>query len=118
VREKQNMEEKMDDEKKLVSRAFEVFLKDAPQHAAAWNSLVQDDLSKANSLDTKTTALAYLAVLAALGLESGIPFHMHTAKNAGASRDEVISAILVGLTAAGHGVTRSLPKAVAAYDDE
>jgi alkylhydroperoxidase/carboxymuconolactone decarboxylase family protein YurZ len=111
------MEEKMDDEKKLVSRAFEVFLKDAPQHAAAWNSLVQD-LSKANSLDTKTTALAYLAVLAALGLESGIPFHVHTAKNAGASRDEVISAILVGLTAAGHGVTRSLPKAVAAYDDE
>ncbi len=107
----------MNDEKKLVSKAFEVFMKDAPQHAAAWNSLVQD-LSKANTLDSKTTALVYLAVLAVLGLESGIPFHVQAAKNAGASRDEVISAILVGLPAAGHGVIRSLPKVVTAYDEE
>ncbi len=107
----------MNDEKKLVSKAFEVFMKAAPQHAAAWNSLVQD-LSKANTLDSKTTALVYLAVLAVLGLESGIPFHVQAAKNAGASRDEVISAILVGLPAAGHGVIRSLPKVVTAYDEE
>ena len=107
----------MKDENKLISQAFEVFIKEAPQHAAAWNSLVQD-LSKANSLDSKTSALTYLAVLAALGFESGIPFHVKAAKYAGASRDEVISAILIGLPAAGHGVTRSLPRAVAAFDEE
>ena len=75
-------------------------------------------LSKASALDKKTAALAYLAVLAALELESGIPFHVQTAKQAGASREEVISAILVGLPAAGHRVTQLLPAAIAAFDTE
>ena len=37
-------------------------------------------------------------------------------KDAGASREEVISAILVGLPAAGQRVTQVLPGAIAAYD--
>lgn len=73
-------------------------------------------LDRASALDKRTQALAYLAVLAALGRESGIPFHVGVAREAGASREEVISAILVGLPAAGHGVTQVLPTAVAAYD--
>ena len=55
-------------------------------------------------------------MLAAVGLESGVPFHVGLAKQAGASREEVISAILVGLPAAGAVVTRCLPAAVEAYD--
>src|SRR6185295_18011452 len=47
----------------------------------------------------------------ALRLDSGVPFHVKLAKQAGASRDEVISALLVGLPAAGNGVTQSLPAA-------
>jgi alkylhydroperoxidase/carboxymuconolactone decarboxylase family protein YurZ len=62
--------------------------------------------------------LAYLAVLAALRIESGVPFHVKSAKQAGASREEIISAILVGLPAAGHVVTQVLPAAVAAYEDD
>ena len=58
-------------------------------------------LGEASSLDRKTSALAYLAVLAALRLDSGVPFHVKLAKQAGASRDEVISALLMGLPAAG-----------------
>jgi alkylhydroperoxidase/carboxymuconolactone decarboxylase family protein YurZ len=73
-------------------------------------------LASASALDKKTSALAYLAVLAALRLESGVPFHVQMAKNLGASRREVISAILVGLPAAGHSVTQVLPSALAAYD--
>jgi alkylhydroperoxidase/carboxymuconolactone decarboxylase family protein YurZ len=107
----------MSEERKLISKAFEIFMNDAPQYASAWSSLVQE-LSSANALDPKTAALAYLAVLAALGLDSGVPFHVRSAKNTGASREEVISAILVGLPAAGHGVTRSLPTAVEAFDGE
>jgi alkylhydroperoxidase/carboxymuconolactone decarboxylase family protein YurZ len=101
----------------LISNAFKVFAQDAPEHAAAWNGLVQK-LAAANTLDQKTSALAYLAVLAALGLESGIPFHVHSARSAGATREEVISAVLIGLPAAGHSVTRVLPQTVAAYDSE
>jgi len=68
------------------------------------------------SVYRKTSALTYLAVLAVLRLESGILFHVQAAKQLGASREEVISAILVGLPAAGHGITQVLPAAIAAYD--
>jgi alkylhydroperoxidase/carboxymuconolactone decarboxylase family protein YurZ len=50
-------------------------------------------------------------------MTSGIPFHVLGAKRAGASRQEVIGAILVGLPAAGHGVTQALPDALAVYDE-
>ena len=55
-------------------------------------------------------------MLAALRLDSGVAFHTKLAKQAGASRDEVISAVLVGLPAAGNGITQSLPAAIEAYD--
>jgi len=100
---------------KTVSDSFQTFMTEAPQHAQAWISAVQG-LDGASALDKKTEELAYLAVLAALRLESGIPFHVQSAKQSGASRAEVISAILVGLPAAGNGVTQVLPTAIAAYD--
>ena len=99
----------------LISNAFQTFMKEAPQHAQAWGTMTQG-LGGASALDKKTSALAYLAVLAALRLESGIPFHVQAAKAAGATRDEVISAVLVGLPAAGHAVTQVLPVAIAAFD--
>lgn len=98
-----------------ISNAFQTFLREAPQHARAWSGMVQG-LGAASALDPKTAALAYLAVLAALRLESGIPFHVQAAKTSGATRDEVIGAVLVGLPAAGHAVTQVLPAAIAAYD--
>ena len=91
-----------------VSVAFQAFMREAPDHAQAWGNMVHG-LAKASALDAKTTALAYLAVLAALRLESGVPFHVQAARRAGATREEVISAILVGLPAAGLGVTQALP---------
>jgi alkylhydroperoxidase/carboxymuconolactone decarboxylase family protein YurZ len=105
----------MSKQKSLVSQAFQTFLTEAPEQAKAWGALVQA-LGQASALDTKTSALAYLAVLAALERPSGIPFHVQAAKTAGASRQEVISAILVGLPAAGHVVTQALPPAIEAYD--
>jgi len=105
----------MSQQPSLVSNAFMTFMQEAPQHVQAWGSMVQG-LGNASALDKKTAALAYLAVLAALRLESGVPFHVQSAKQAGATREEVISAILIGLPAAGHGVTQVLPTALAAYD--
>jgi alkylhydroperoxidase/carboxymuconolactone decarboxylase family protein YurZ len=99
----------------LMSDAFQVFMREAPQHAQAWMNAVQN-LGNVSALDKKTESLAYLAVLAVLRLESGVPFHVTLAKEAGASREEVISAILVGLPAAGNVVTRALPIAIRAYD--
>jgi len=98
-----------------LSNAFQTFLNEAPQQAGAWLEMVQG-LDKASALDKKTEELAYLAVLAAVKMESGIPFHVQSAKKAGASREEVISAILVGLPASGHKVIQVLPAAIDAYD--
>lgn len=95
-----------------VSPAFELFLQAAPDVARAWMGCVQA-LGQANALEPKTRHLAYLAVLAAVRLESGVPFHVQLAKQAGATRAEVISAILIGLPAAGNAVTQSLPAALA-----
>jgi len=107
----------MVDSQKLISNAFMTFMSEAPEQAKAWSEMVQG-LAKASALDEKTQSLAYLAVLAVLRLESGIPFHVKVAKEVGASREEVISSILVGLPAAGHRVTQVLSAALAAFDAE
>jgi alkylhydroperoxidase/carboxymuconolactone decarboxylase family protein YurZ len=105
----------MTDRQPTVSNAFQTFMTQAPRHAQAWMAAVQG-LDTASALDRKTGELAYLAVLAALRMESGISFHVLSAKQAGASREEIISAILVGLPATGHAVTQVLPVALTAYD--
>jgi len=99
-----------------ISQSFMSFAQNAGGHHKAWMEAVQK-LGEASKLDPKTAALAYIAVLAVMRLESGLPFHVKHAKILGASRDEVISAILIGLPAAGNVVTMSMPAAVQAYDE-
>jgi alkylhydroperoxidase/carboxymuconolactone decarboxylase family protein YurZ len=104
-------------EKSLMSNAFQIFIKEAPDQQKVWMETVQK-LGGASKLDAKTEALSYLAVLAALRLESGLPFHVKHAKSLGATREEIISAILVGLPAAGNVVIQALPIALQAFDSE
>ena len=106
----------MSDRLSRVSQAFVAFNEEATSHARAWMAVVKG-LDEASALDKKTEELAYLAVLAAMRMESGVPFHVASAKQAGATREEVIGAVLVGLPAAGQGVISSLPAALAAYDE-
>ncbi len=73
-------------------------------------------LAESSALDARTEELAYLAVLAATGMESGVPFHAKAAAEAGASREEIISAVLCGLPAVGQRVISSLPAAIDAVD--
>lgn len=100
-----------------LSPAFQAFLAQAPAHADAWMGAVKG-LDAACALDHKTKHLACVAVLAALGLTDGVPFHVGLAKQAGAKRAEIVSAVLVGLPAAGNGVIHALPAALAAFDAE
>lgn len=98
-----------------VSDAFQKFLKESPEYSGPWMEMVAK-LDAANRLDDKTKTLAYLSVLAASGLLSGIPFHVQHAKSLGAGRDEIAGAVLVGLPAVGHKVIQALPTAMNAYD--
>lgn len=99
-----------------VSKAFALFMHEAPAHAEAWLQAARG-LDAASALDGKTEELAYVAVLAATGNTSGVPFHVRAAKAHGASRQEVVSAVLVGLPAAGAAVIGALPAALEAYDE-
>jgi len=99
-----------------VSNAFQLFIKEAPAHQAAWLEAVQK-LGAASALDARTEELVYIGILAAMRMESGLPFHVAHAKSLGASRGEIISAILAGLPAVGNAVIQALPVALCAYDE-
>ena len=100
-----------------ISKAFSTLLQEAPAHAKAWMETAKA-LDEASALDKKTGELAYIAVLAATGNLSGIPWHVLSAKSHGASREEVLSAVLVGLPAIGAVVIGALPAALDAYDGD
>lgn len=101
---------------KQVSDAFMCFMKEAPEQAQAWMEVVKK-LDGASTLDSKTEEIAYIAVLAAVGLLSGLPFHVKHAKELGATREEIKSAVLLSLPAVGNKVLAALPIALEAYDD-
>jgi hypothetical protein len=58
----------MSNQSSPVSTAFQTFMKEAPQYAQAWGTMIQG-LANASAPDQKTAALAYLTVLGALRLE-------------------------------------------------
>lgn len=100
-----------------VSNAFLTFMKEAPEQSKAWMKTVQK-LDSSSALDSKTGELAYIAVMAANRLETGLPFHVKHAKELGAAREEIISAVLIGLPSVGNLVIQALPIALDAYDND
>jgi 4-carboxymuconolactone decarboxylase len=75
----------MADQKPSVSNSFQSFLTNAPKHSEAWMTAVQK-LDNASVLDKKNEELAYPSVLAAMRLDSGVPFQIQMAKKPGAFR--------------------------------
>jgi hypothetical protein len=81
-------------EQPQVSTSFQAFMQQAA-FSGPWLEMVEG-LAAASALDPKTRELAYLAVLAALRMDSGLPFHVQQAKRHGASNRERRRAILRG----------------------
>ena len=91
---------------------MEVFQREAPEVAAAFNSLVMA-LVASKGLDAKTKQLIYIAMKASAGDESAVSAHVPMAIAAGATREEVVDAILMTLTVSGiRGVVTCLPAAL------
>lgn len=105
------------DKKLPLSNAFQTFIQEAPEHQKIWMETVQK-LASVSKLDAKTEELAYLAVLASARLDGGLPFHVKHAKSLGATREEIIGAVLVGLPAVGNIVIQALPIALEAFDND
>lgn len=95
---------------------MEVFQKEAPEVARAFNSLIEAMVSS-RGLDGKTKQLIYIAMKASMGDERAVMAHLPMAMECGATREEVRDAILMTLTVSGvRGVVSCLPGAMAFFD--
>lgn len=98
-----------------MGNGFKAFLKEAGMSAKAYMDMTMKN-AESSSLDEKTQELAYIAVLAATGKGGGLPFHVAHAKELGATREEVKSAVLVGLPTVGMTVIEVFDIALNSYD--
>jgi len=100
----------------MATSTMEIFSSEAPEVAAAFNNLIMT-VVKRPALDAKTKQLIYIAMKAAMGDDTAVKAHIPMAKAAGATRDEVIDAILMTVTVAGiRGIAHCLPDAVAQFE--
>ncbi|MCU0630142.1 MAG: carboxymuconolactone decarboxylase family protein [Methanoregulaceae archaeon] len=96
---------------------MEIFQNEAPEVAKAFNGLIMS-LVSTRGLDLKTKQLIYIAMKASLGDEIAVKAHIPMAKQAGATKEEVVDAILMTLTVSGiRGVATCLPAAVKEFSD-
>lgn len=95
---------------------LEVFQKEAPEVAEAFDNLVEA-LKNTKGLDAKTKQLVYLGIKSALGDTTAIFFHVIMAKELGATREEIRDTILITLSVCGlKGVSSCLGLALDTYD--
>lgn len=96
----------------MQQNPMDLFQKEAPDVATAFNDLIMSLVSR-KGLDGKTKQLIYIAMKAAMGDDMAVKAHIPMAKAAGATRDEVVDAILMTLTVSGiRGVVHCLPEAI------
>lgn len=95
---------------------LEVFQKEAPEVAKAFDGLIEA-LKSTSGLDAKTKQLVYIGIKSAMGDNNAVYFHVIMAKKLGATRDEIRDTILITLSVCGlKGVVSCLPTALEAYD--
>ena len=100
----------------MQKNPLEVFQSEAPEVAKAFDGLIQS-LVATKGLDQKTKQLIYIAMKASVGDQMAVKFHVPMAKAAGATKEEVVDAILLTLTVSGlQGVATCLPEAVQQFE--
>ena len=100
----------------MQANPLEVFKKEAPEVAEAFNGLI-NALVASKGLDQKTKQLIYIAMKASMGDQMAVRAHVPMAKAAGATKEEVIDAILITLTVSGvRGIVTCLPGAVEQFE--
>jgi len=100
----------------MQQNPMDLFQKEAPEVAAAFNNLIMS-LVASKGLDQKTKQLIYIAMKAAMGDDMAVKAHIPMAKAAGATRQEVVDAILMTLTVSGvRGVVHCLPEVVSQFE--
>ena len=95
---------------------MEILRTECPGAADAMQALFAALLAQP-ALDEKTKQLVYVAAAAAAGHVRGVPLHVARLRALGATRQEVLEALLMTLPAAGLGpLSQCLPAAMAVFD--
>jgi len=95
---------------------MEILRESCPEVAEATTGLFAA-IVKQPALPEKVKQLIYLAVCAAVHHDRGVTAHAERARRLGATREEVLEAILLTIPAAGlAGAARNLPPAMALFD--
>lgn len=98
--------------------AMDLLMKEAPGVAKAFDGLIQS-LVASEGLDAKTKQLIYIAMKTAMGDDMAVKFHAPMAKQLGATKPEIIDALLLSLTVSGiSGVLACLPAVVQLFEGE
>lgn len=102
---------------KKVTNDFQIFMEQSDGVGQAFMASVMK-MAEESALDAKTHELAYIAVLSAMQISGGLPFHVKQAKELGATLEEVKSAALVGMPLVGLRISESFAAAIASYETE
>jgi alkylhydroperoxidase/carboxymuconolactone decarboxylase family protein YurZ len=96
---------------------MEIFQREAPRVAEAFNGLIRSIVAT-KGLDPKAKQLIYIALQAASGDPGAVRAHLPMAREAGATKEEVVDAILMPLTVSGiRGIVTCLPDAVRYFEE-
>ena len=95
---------------------FELFERECPEVAARFNDLI--DAQKAlKGLDSKTKQLINIAIQTANRNSRGVKLHAMMAKNEGATREEIVGAVVLNLHHSGFAsVMECLPAAIDCFE--
>jgi AhpD family alkylhydroperoxidase len=100
----------------MTQNPFEVFQKECPEIATKYNDLV-DAQRAIKGLDSKTKQLINIAIQTAARNPRGVKFHAMMAKRDGATREEIVAAVVMNLHLTGLApVLESLPAALEGYE--
>lgn len=100
----------------MTQNPYEIFLEECPEVAARFDDLIKAQQSL-KGLDAKTKQLINIAIQTANRNVRGVQMHAMMAKNEGASRDEIIGAVVLNLHHSGFAsVLECLPAAIEGFE--
>lgn len=100
-----------------MSREFDIFLESCPEAGKAYLELFKS-VMKGPALDARTKQLILIAVMTAQNYPPGVNAHVPHAVKAGASKEEIVEAVLTTLPVAGiNGVLGCLPLVMEHFGD-
>lgn len=100
----------------MTQNPYELFQKECPEVAARFNDLIETQKSL-EGLDAKTKQLINIAIQTANRNTRGVQMHAMMAKNEGATREEIVGAVVLNLHHSGFAsVLECLPAAIDGFE--